>query len=154
MVATFLSRQPHKSQKSPEKPQEHRHFRGRNNFGSINGIFVPINFGQKGENVMRKNISASYVKKLLIVACASAGSFTFLPRVLAADPDVPAANQADQNAHQQANEQNLQGVRLPDGFEQKDVSADSGVKSTLVGLTDRAVSKDSYNSFFSSFLAE
>jgi len=96
---------------------------------------------------MRKNFSASYVKRALIVACTSAGSFTFLPRVFAADQDIPAANQ-------QAADQSNQPVRLPDGFELKDVSADSGVKSTLVGLTDRAVSKDSYNSFFSSFLAE
>jgi hypothetical protein len=43
---------------------------------------------------------------------------------------------------------------LPDGFVEKDENGADGIKSTLVGLTQRAVTKDSYDSFFTSFLSE
>jgi hypothetical protein len=81
----------------------------------------------------------------LVVAAAGVAGLVFMAPALAGPPDsVNAAAQNDANRIPQ----------LPDGFIQKDENADSGVKSTLVGLTQRAVTKNSYDSFFSSFLSE
>jgi hypothetical protein len=95
---------------------------------------------------MSNQLSASYVKRLLFVAAASVGALAFIPRFIpraaAADDQGTVANQA------------LPSLHLPDGFVAKDEDAVSGVKTTLVQLTQRAVAKDSYDSFFSGFLSD
>jgi hypothetical protein len=101
----------------------------------------PDTIGQK-DHFMSNQLSASSIKRLLIVAAAGVAALSFIPRSGAADQGAAVTNQASQ------------APTLPDGFIQKDENAASGVKSTLVGLTQRAVTKDSYNSFFSSFLSE
>ncbi|HUB25690.1 MAG TPA: hypothetical protein VL992_09680 [Tepidisphaeraceae bacterium] len=89
--------------------------------------------------------SASHINRMLLVAVAGVGSLAFIPRAGAGDQASPAAT--NQPADQYA-------LRLPDGFVQKDEDAVSGVRSTVVGLTERAVTKDSYDSFFNGFLSE
>jgi hypothetical protein len=93
---------------------------------------------------MWNQLSASSVKRILFVAAASVGVLGFIPSASAGDQ---AANAANAN-------QAFQTPTLPDGFVVKDEDAASGVKSTLVQLTQRAVAKDSYDSFFSSFLSD
>jgi hypothetical protein len=98
---------------------------------------------------MSSQLSASSVRRLLFVAAAGVGALAFVPQA-GAGPDPatpPAQNQPNVNDVAQT-------PHLPDGFVLKDEDAASGVKSTLVGLTQRAVTKDSYDSFFSSFLSE
>jgi hypothetical protein len=90
---------------------------------------------------MSKHFSASHVRKLLFVAAAGVGALAFIPRAGAADPDASASHA-------------LQSPRLPDGFVAKDEDAAAGVNTTLVQLTQRALTKDSYNSFFGGFLAD
>jgi hypothetical protein len=102
--------------------------------------------------MMSNTISASNVRRLLIIATAGVGALAFIPRAGAGDQGATAANQPVSNV-QNPNDVS-RTVRLPDGFVEKDEDAASGVKSTLVGLTNRAVSKDSYDSFFSGFLSE
>jgi hypothetical protein len=90
---------------------------------------------------MSNEFSPSSVRRLLLVAAASVGALGFIPIVGAADPD-RTANEVSQTP------------ALPAGFLQKDEGAADGVKSTLVQLTQRAVAKDSYDSFFSGFLSD
>jgi hypothetical protein len=101
-------------------------------------------------------LSSRSVRRHLILAAAGLGALAFIPRAGAGQqgatsPQDPNANSAP---NQTAQNQVAQAPRLPDGFTQKDEAAADGVKSTLVGLTNRAVTKDSYDSFFSSFLGE
>lgn len=123
---------------------------------------------------MSNQLSAFSVRRLLLVATAGVSVLSFAPLAGAGQTgayptpavppaisptDVPAntpTNQANQEVQNQpsANNDQAQPPHLPDGFVEKDEDAASGVKSTLVGLTNRAVTKDSYNSFFSSFLSE
>jgi hypothetical protein len=92
---------------------------------------------------MSNQLTASSVKRLLFVAVAGVAAVAFIPRtgVGADQTNLPAA-------------QAVQAPALPDGFAAKDEGAVSGVQTTLVGLTQRAVTKDSYDSFFSGFLSE
>src|ERR1700722_16554674 len=94
---------------------------------------------------MLNYMSASSIKRLLFVAVAGVGVMGIIPSVSA--QDAPATNQPVVN-------DGTQFLRLPDGFLTKDEGAASGVKTTLVQLTQRAVAKDSYDSFFSSFLSD
>jgi hypothetical protein len=94
---------------------------------------------------MSNQLSASSIKRLLFVAVAGVAVLGIIPRASAQNANAtnqPVANQASQF------------LRLPDGFVTKDEDAASGVRSTLVQLTQRAVAKDSYDSFFSSFLSD
>jgi hypothetical protein len=101
---------------------------------------------------MSNQFSASYVKRLLFAATASVAVLGFLPLVSAGDQGTPPTNQPEQN--QLNTNQSTESLRLPNGFIEKDESAASGVKTTLVQLTQRAVTKDSYDSFFSGFLSD
>jgi len=100
---------------------------------------------------MSNQFSASFVKKLLFAATASVAVLGFIPRAGAGEGATP-TDQPQQN-QLNANQANA-AMHLPAGFVEKDESADSGVKTTLVQLTQRAVTKDSYDSFFSSFLSD
>jgi len=92
---------------------------------------------------MWSQISNSKINRAVLAVAVGVGALAFIPRAHAGDPaNQPAVNQNSQNLH------------LPDGFTEKDEDAANGVKSTLVGLTERAVTKDSYDSFFSGFLSE
>jgi len=101
---------------------------------------------------MSRQLSSSNVKRVLIVAVAGAGALTFLPRVSAGTADQSAVNQSADNRQNAAEE--LPPLHLPNGFIEKDEDAAGGVKSTLVQLTNRAVSRDSYDSFFGGFLSD
>jgi hypothetical protein len=101
---------------------------------------------------MSNQFSTCYVRRLLFVAAAGMAVLGFIPSAGAADQNATATNQPSEN-QPNANPA-VQSPALPDGFVQKDEDAASGVKSTLVQLTQRAVTKDSYNSFFSSFLSD
>lgn len=104
---------------------------------------------------MRKEFSSSNLRKMICVAVASVSLGAGLPLALAGDNQAPSTiNPTEQGPNQPNVYQSPAPLQLPPGTEQKDVGADSGVKSTLVGLTQRAVSKDSYDSFFHSFLSE
>jgi hypothetical protein len=113
---------------------------------------------------MSNQLSASYVKKLLFVAAAGVGALAFIPRASAASQGAnpvpansPTANApTDQPLQNQpnVNQNTAQTPHLPDGFVAKDEDAASGVRTTLVQLTQRAVAKDSYDSFFSGFLSD
>jgi hypothetical protein len=89
---------------------------------------------------MSNQFSASYVRRLLSVAAAGVAVLGFIPRAGAAEPDATAGH-----AHQT--------LRLPDGFVAKDEDAATGVKGTLVQMTQRAVTKNSYESFYNGFLS-
>jgi hypothetical protein len=106
---------------------------------------------------MSSQLSASSVRRLLFVATAGVGALAFVPRA-GAGPDPasnPPANTAtDQPAQNQPNAAEASRPQLPDGFIEKDEDGASGIRSTVVGLTQRAVTKDSYDSFFSGFLSE
>src|ERR1700683_3744771 len=102
---------------------------------------------------MSRKLSTSSVKRLVLAAAVGVGTLVVVPRV-GAGPD---ANQPDQNQAAAQDQNNVNASRplhLPDGFVEKNEDAVSGVKSTMVGLTQRAVTKDSYDSFFSGFLSE
>jgi hypothetical protein len=86
---------------------------------------------------MWHHFSASSARKLLVLAAAGVSAVAFVPRATAADPGAQPSPPA-----------------LPAGFFDKDESAVSGVKTTLVQLTNRAVTKNSYDSFFSGFLSD
>jgi len=101
---------------------------------------------------MSNQFSASNVKKLLFAATASVAVLGFIPRANAGDQGANPTDQPQQN-QLNANQANA-AMHLPAGFVEKDESADSGVKTTLVQLTQRAVTKDSYDSFFSGFLSD
>jgi hypothetical protein len=105
---------------------------------------------------MSMQLSSRTIKRHLILAAAGLGALAFVPR---AGAGLQGANPApDPNANSAPNQtvQNQVATvpHLPDGFAEKEEDAASGVKSTLVGLTNRAVTKDSYDSFFSGFLSE
>jgi hypothetical protein len=102
------------------------------------------------ELFMSSQFSPSSVKRLLLVAVAGTGALAFLPHAGAADQGGAAATQPSEPNVNEA----MLPLHLPDGFVAKDEDAASGVKTTLVQLTNRAVTKDSYDSFFSSFLAD
>jgi hypothetical protein len=105
---------------------------------------------------MYRAFSSSYVKQALLAATASVAVLAVAPTGIAG-PQGPNANPNPSSVNpmmQTPIEQAIPSPRLPDGFIEKDENAASGVKATLVGLTQRAVTKDSYNSFFSSFLSE
>jgi hypothetical protein len=111
----------------------------------------------------------NHAKKLLCIATAGISVLAFVPfapagqegayptpaNPPAVSPDTPPNTPMNQAAPNPSNaDQMAQPPHLPDGFVEKDEDAVSGVKSTLVGLTQRAVTKDSYDSFFRSFLSE
>lgn len=76
---------------------------------------------------------------LTFMAAAGFGVMTIsVPLMMAAGPqeNSPAAQEA-----------NAQPLTLPAGFVAKDIDATSGVKSGLVKLTDRALTKGDFNSF-------
>ena|ERR1700722_12024108 len=101
---------------------------------------------------MSNQFSASYVKRLLFTAAASVAVLGFIPRAGAGDQGATPTNQSAQT--QLNSNQSAESLHLPAGFIEKDEDAASGVKTTLVQLTQRAVTKDSYDSFFSSFLSD
>jgi hypothetical protein len=101
---------------------------------------------------MSRQLSPSHVRQLLLVAAAGAGALMFIPRAGAGDQAAAAQNQVAENRQNAAEE--LPPLHLPDGFVEKDEDAADGVKTTLVQLTQRAVTKDSYDSFFSGFLSD
>jgi hypothetical protein len=97
---------------------------------------------------MSNQLSASYVRRLLFVAAAGVGAVGFVPRAHAADPVGNALNAPSSNTP-------VIFVHLPDGFVEKEYDGAAGdIRNTLVNLTQRAVAKDSYDSFFSGFLSE
>jgi len=100
---------------------------------------------------MSSQFTASNVKRLLFAATASVSVLGFIPLAGAGDAGLP-ANQPQQT--QLNSNQSVESLQLPAGFIAKDEGADAGVKSTLVQLTQRAVTKDSYDSFFSAFLSD
>jgi hypothetical protein len=101
---------------------------------------------------MSNQYSASYVRRLLFVAVAGVGVMAFAPGARAGDP---AASETNPPAQPQAAAvHSTQPPVLPAGFVVKDENAADGVKSTMVQLTQRAVTKDSYDSFFSGFLSD
>jgi hypothetical protein len=83
----------------------------------------------------------------LFVAAAGVAALGFIPRAGAGGAPANAMNQPNSNVSAQA-------PSMPGGFVQKDEDAAGGVKSTLVELTQRAVTKDSYDSFYQSFLSD
>jgi len=101
---------------------------------------------------MSNQLSASYVKRLLFAATASVAVLGFLPLAGAGDQGAAPTNQPEQN--QLNSNQSAESLHLPAGFIEKDEGAASGVKTTLVQLTQRAVTKDSYDSFFSGFMSD
>jgi len=100
---------------------------------------------------MRNRMMQSRTVHLMFAATAGVATLALYLPLAAGDPpmNTPAAAQQDANS-----KESLQTLRLPNGFQEVDLNAASGVKSTLVSLTDRAVTKDSYNSWFSSFLSD
>jgi hypothetical protein len=101
-------------------------------------------------------MSTSKIRRRLLVA-AGVVSLAVVSPAMAGQPglnanDNPAVNNAPLN--QPTQDEMAQPPQLPAGFISKDEDAAGGVKSTLVSLTNRAVSKDSYNSFFGSFLSD
>lgn len=101
---------------------------------------------------MSNQLSSSSIRKFLFAAVAGVGVMGSVPLALAGDPAVNAANQpaaSDANANQTS-----PSPALPAGFVDKDEDAAAGVKTTIVQLTQRAVAKDSYDSFFSGFLSD
>lgn len=101
---------------------------------------------------MSNQLSASSVKRLLFVAAASVSALAFVPSAMAGDPTPNATNQPADN--QDNAKKVLPALSLPDGFVAKDEGAAAGVASTFVQITQRAVTKDSYDSFFSSYLSD
>jgi hypothetical protein len=106
-------------------------------------------------------VAAAGLSLLAFVPVAGAGNIGAYPTnppsntPTAQQPQGPGASpQVNNPANPPAADQNAAMPQLPSGFIAKDEDAASGVKSTLVGLTQRAVTKDSYDSFFSSFLSE
>lgn len=79
------------------------------------------------------------------MAAAGASMLGFIPRAGAAGPDMNAVNQPDSATATPS---------LPNGFVAKNEDAAAGVNTTLAQLTRRAVTKDSYDSFFSGFLSD
>jgi hypothetical protein len=106
---------------------------------------------------MSKQPTPWRARNTCIVAAAALATATLIPLAGAQDnnnrPDQNQATQNQTNDQQNANDATRQ-FHLPDGFVEKNEDADGGVKSTLAGLTQRAVTKDSYDSWFSSFLSE
>jgi hypothetical protein len=101
---------------------------------------------------MSNQLSAASIRRFFFVAVAGVGILGLIPRAVAGDQGAtatnpPAANEPNAN-------QTSPSPALPDGFVDKDEDATSGVKTTLVQLTQRAVTKDSYDSFFSGFLSD
>jgi hypothetical protein len=94
---------------------------------------------------MSNQLSATNVRRLLFVAAAGVSMLGFIPRAGAAGPDMNAVNQPDSATATPS---------LPNGFVVKNEDAAAGVNTTLAQLTRRAVTKDSYDSFFSGFLSD
>jgi hypothetical protein len=78
----------------------------------------------------------------LMTRAVAVGAICSLPAIVLADDsniNVPSNQPANQN------QPSAQSLNFPAGFEQKDQSADSDIKSELVKLTDRAFTKGDYD---------
>jgi len=83
-----------------------------------------------------RSISKQSKAFLTIVAAAGFGVSPLLPCLNAADPPIPAAAAAAEQARPLA---------MPQGFKAKDLDAESGIRTGLVKLTERAVAKGDFN---------
>jgi len=104
---------------------------------------------------MSNQLSAFSVRRLLFVAAAGVGALAFIPGTHAGEAVPNPTNPTNPpTLNEPSINQSSQPLVMPAGFVQKDEGADADVRSTMGQLTQRAVAKDSYDSFFSGFLSD
>jgi hypothetical protein len=99
------------------------------------------------EKIMMTNQSRSLRRgttRMLAAACAGAGLLMINSLAFPADPASPPAGQPIPQAQQ---EQQQPTLAFPEGFKQVDLTSEGGIKTGLVKMTERALTKGDYNSF-------